>query len=474
MNKTEEHREAVIGENNTAQLNLLSILDKLDATYTTELQIKASLHGDVDFAVLSDRGFKKVNSITFLYSGEVTSIRNIPEGVVKLECDDQLLDKVEGLPSTLEEIDLSDNSLSKFDATNLPKLRILRISDNELTDIANLPEGLEILDCENNQLRRLNLAGTPGLKTLKVSNNPLLMLEHVPPSLVDLEMENNPFVEIDRSKPNDKPSKAKDKKYDYLESIHEYFRLKNEYETKLRKMKHTAYERGATKKESRLKARSVRAPCINCKRNVGTIFSHEDQKYTAICGDKTKPCDLHIQIFSGDYYRMDELLSMYAEDIQEDKQTIIIQKMDTLFEYVQKHTSAEQFKKTLEKYNETSSMYKKLLVKYNDTYNNDHHREEIDRKTEEMYRIRDDIRKLLDEYKESENREVLIAAVEMHVKDLMPAVQNLRLSKYDTVLVETTADEPHISTLVQRKVSAYKRDFIYGEEPKVMKFVMNK
>jgi hypothetical protein len=474
MNKTEEHRESVIGENNTAQLNLLSILDKLDATYTTELQIKTSLHGDVDFAVLSDRGFKKVDSIVFAYQGEVTSIRNIPEGVVNLVCDDQILDKIEDLPSTIEKIDLSNNSLSKFDATNLPKLRVLHLSDNELTEIINLPEGLEELECENNQIRRLDLAGTPGLKTLKCSNNPLLMLEHVPPSLVDLEMENNPFVEIDRSKPNEKKTKAKDKKYDYLESIHEYFRLKNQYEIKMRKMKHAAYERGATKKESRHKVRSVNPPCINCKRNVGTIFSNEDQKYSAICGDKTKPCDLHIQIFSGDYFRMDELLSMYADDIQADKQEIIVQKMDTLFEYVQKHTSAEQFKKTLEKYNGTSENYKSLLSDYNEAYNNDHHREQIDHKTEEMYKIRDDIRKLLDEYKDSGNREVLIAAVEMHVKDLMPAVQNLRLSKYDTMLVETTAEEPYVSTLIQRKVSAYKRDFIYGEEPKVMKFVMNK
>tara|TARA_B110000858_G_scaffold197260_1_gene258343 strand:+ start:315 stop:1739 length:1425 start_codon:yes stop_codon:yes gene_type:complete len=474
MNKTEQHREEVIGTNNTAQINLLSILDKLDATYTTDLHIKTSLHGDVDFAILSDRGFKKVNSIIFVYSGEVTSIRNIPEGIVKIVCDDQLLDNLDGLPSTLEEIDFSGNTLSKFDATNLPKLRILRISDNEITEIVNLPEGLEILDCENNQLRRLDLAGTPGLKTLKCSNNPLLMLEHVPPSLVDLEMENNPFVEIDRSKPNEKKSKSRDKKYDYLESIHEYFRLKNEYEIKLHKMKRAAYERGATKKESRMKAKSVTPPCINCKRNVGTVFGHEDQKYTAICGDKTKPCDLHIQIFSGDYFRMDDLLRMYAEDIQEDKQQIIVQKMDTLFEYVQKHTSADEFTKMLEKYNTTSGMYNSLLSKYDDIYNNEHHKEEIDRKTEEMYRIRDDIRKLLDEYKKSGNREVLIAAVEMHVKDLMPAVQNIRLSKYDTMLVETNAEEPYISTLVQRKVSAYKRDFIYGEEPKVMKFVMNK
>lgn len=477
MDKTEEHREQVIGENNTAQLNFMSLLDKLDTNYVTELNINTSLHGELDFSVLSDRGFKKVDSISFVYSGEVTSIRNIPEGVVKLECDDQLLADLDGLPSTLEEIDVSENSLSKFDASKLPKLRFLRISDNELTEITNLPTTLEILECENNQLRRLDLAGTPKLKTLKCSNNPLLMLEHVPASLVNLEMENNPFVEIDRSKPAEKGEKgerARDKKYDYLESIREYFRLKNDYEVKLRKLRRAAYERGATKKESRYKARSIKPVCINCKRNVGTVFDHKDQKYTAVCGDRTKPCELNIRIFIGDYFRMDELLKLYSDEIQDDKQKIIAQKMDTLFEYVSPTESARTFKDVLKQYTDTSATYKQTLADYETIYNNPQRKADLDRKMEEMYRIRDDIRKLLDEYKKSGNREVLIAAVEMHVKDLTPVIHNLRLTKYDSMLVETTAEEPYISTLVQREVSAYKRDFLYGQSPKVMNFVMNK
>jgi Leucine-rich repeat (LRR) protein len=333
---------------------------------------------------------------------------------------------------------------------------------------------LEILECENNQLRRLDLAGTPGLKTLKCSNNPLLMLEHVPSSLVDLEMENNPFVEIDRSKPNETTEKAKNKRFDYLESLREYFRLKNDYEVKLHKLRRSAYERGATKNESRHKARSVKAPCINCKRNVGTVFGHTDQKYTAVCGDTRSPCDLNIQLFVGDYFNMDELLKIHSEEIQIKKQQIIAQKMDTLFEYVSQAQSATKFKEVLEQYTQTSSMYKKTVSEYDKIYNNYERQTELDRKTEEIYRIRDDIRKILDEYRKSDNRELLIAAVEMHVKDLMPAVQNLRLMKYDTMFVETTADEPTISTLIQREVSAYKRDFIFGQASTVMKFVTNK
>jgi uncharacterized protein YozE (UPF0346 family) len=171
---------------------------------------------------------------------------------------------------------------------------------------------------------------------------------------------------------------------------------------------------------------------------------------------------------------MDELLKIHSEEIQIKKQQIIAQKMDTLFEYVSQAQSATKFKEVLEQYTQTSSMYKKTVSEYDKIYNNYERQTELDRKTEEIYRIRDDIRKILDEYRKSDNRELLIAAVEMHVKDLMPAVQNLRLMKYDTMFVETTADEPTISTLIQREVSAYKRDFIFGQASTVMKFVTNK
>ena len=41
--------------------------------------------------------------------------------------------------------------------------------------------------------------------------------------------------------------------------------------------------------------------CVNCNKNVGTIFDSKDRILIAKCGDKSNPCDLDIQIKVGRY-----------------------------------------------------------------------------------------------------------------------------------------------------------------------------
>lgn len=225
-NLIEKQRDQVISETNTAQSELLTILERLDTAHAQELRFEDAMHGDMDLAILRDRGFKHINSIVFAVPGEITHLRNIPMGIVHLECSEQLLTSLDALPASLEEIDLTGNSLTKFDARDVPKLKVLRISNNELTQLVHLPETLETLECDNNQLRRIDLSTTRALTSLHCSNNPLLILEHVPNTLNDLVMENNPFTEVDHSPVvHGSSSRDQDKKFNYLESIYDFFRL---------------------------------------------------------------------------------------------------------------------------------------------------------------------------------------------------------------------------------------------------------
>jgi len=473
MSKIEEIRSQVLSETDTAQQSLESFLDKLDSTNTTELRFDLPFHGDLDFSVLKDRGFKKVETVLFENEGEVTSIMNIPEGIRDLSVNNQLIISIDKLPDSIETLSVSDNHITKFDASMVPKLHTLNISNNELTELTNLPETLKILNCENNQLRRLNLAGTPKLQNLIASNNPILFLEHVPPSLVNFEMENNPFVEIDRSEPSRKGTKRQNTIFNYRESLNEYYRLKNVYETKSTKLKRAAYEKGISKKDSIKRARMVKPPCISCGRKVGTLFTHVNGNYRAICGDHlSNQCKLDIHIISGNFSRFDGLFTLYNEDIQDNKQTIIEQKMNTLFKYISEETSAKQFKEELEQYNSTSDMYKRLLDKYDEIYNNVERETQLSKYTQHMYRIREDIEKILDEYKKSGNREFLNTAMDMYVKDLVPKIQQMRLTKYDTIYVETISEDPPVTRLVTNEISTYSKDFFAGDESKVVRFVI--
>jgi len=267
---TSDLRDQIIEENN-GQTIFVGIINKLNSADVQEIRISEVLTGNIDFSILQDRGFKNVKSIFVEKEGQITNLLNIPETVDTIICDDQMLEKLDKIPVSLETLSINNNKITKFDCGTLPKLKVLKISNNELVDLQNLPETLETLECENNQLRELNLANCYKLQELICSNNPILVLQNVPSSISKLEMENNPFIQIEENDDEESVKKSK-KKLDYLESLNRYFKLKTDYETKFRKLKRQAYDKGSSKKDSKRRTQGVKAPCIHCKRNVNTHF----------------------------------------------------------------------------------------------------------------------------------------------------------------------------------------------------------
>lgn len=489
MSTVEQEQKEVLEQNNTGQSQLLAILDTLNPDHAIELRFDNPMNGELDFSVLRAKHFKKVSKIVFSVPGKVTSLRNIPDGIIGLACPNQLLTEFVDNANDLTELDLTGNHLTEFSGTQFPKLQVLRLSDNEIGRITHLPRSLEILECENNQLRQLDLTATTILKTLHCSNNPLLVIQNLPETLTDYVNENNPFVEADIREAEDDPEysdkngkKGKDKikkadsRIDYLESIHSYLKLKHDYETKLHSLRKTAYEKSVGQSKSNKKlakhVMNIHPPCVSCKRKVGSIFKIHKGRYTAVCGDKNKPCTLNIQIFNGDYFNLDNLLNIYSDEIRVVKEKIIVQKLDTLFNYVGENAVVEKFKSELQEYNGTYKMHQDTLKRYHELYSNPVRHAQIVKKTQEIYRIREDIDRMMGEYNKTNKPEILTEAMTMQIKELTPAIHNLRLLKYDTMMVETNAQDPPIATLVQREVAVNKQDFIFGEEPRVIKYTI--
>jgi Leucine-rich repeat (LRR) protein len=471
MSEIEDVTDAIEQYENDAQTYFEGLLNTLDPNETYELRLEIPLSGSLDFSLLKDKQFNRVDNIVFQQPGQVTELRNIPEGVVYIECANQSITEFDNGPASLEELYMPDNKMHKFSGKQYPKLRILNVSDNQLTHLDNLPATLKTLECSNNQIRKISLEKTQELVTLKASNNPLLILSHVPPSLVDMEMENNPFTEIEREDGTKKDKKKQEKKMEFMDGLREYFRLKDGYEKKLLKMKKNAFEKGGNKKEGRKFASTVKPACIHCKKKVGTLFYFQDDTYYAICGDKTKPCDLYIKIYRGSYFPLDEMMEIGEEEIEKKKEEIIRLKMDTLFKYVTSESTSRQFKKDLEEYNEESRLHKKTLEQYDRLYDNVERISQTSKKQEKVYEIMQDIKSILNEYHEKGSRELLNAAVDMQIKDLIPALKNLRWMKYDTMFMEDS-NETGVSSLVQREVSVHHKDYLVGREPSVLKFVV--
>jgi len=115
---------------------------------------------------------------------------------------------------------------------------------------------------------------------------------------------------------------------------------------------------------------SVKPQCVKCGRGVGTIFAKKNNRLTAICGDTKNPCRLDIQIFTGEYTPIQYLLYEMKDEIEDFKEAIIRQKLDTLFNYIDETESVERFKKEIEGFNELNHLYKELNDKNNELYHN--------------------------------------------------------------------------------------------------------
>ena len=94
MNTIEQKQNEVLEQNNTAQTQLLAILDALNPETADEIRFEQPLHGALDFAVLKERHFTEVEHIVFEVSGKVTSLQNIPDKITYIECPNQLINEL--------------------------------------------------------------------------------------------------------------------------------------------------------------------------------------------------------------------------------------------------------------------------------------------------------------------------------------------------------------------------------------------
>jgi hypothetical protein len=479
MNIISEQREQIITENNTAQSALLFLLDKLN-TQTDTIEINYKIHGDLDFKILTERGFNLVTKIV-ITEGSVTNVSNLPNGIIHFECNNNLLINLEEIPLSLEVLTIDYNYIDNINVSYLTKLRELNISHNKLTDLESLPLSLEILNCEFNSITRLDLDKLK-LKNLNISNNLISIIENLSENIVQFSYDNNPSIEFrNKNEHVDIPKNATqlidDVQLKYIEALHEYYKLKNTYMTKLRYTKHTLYKRETNQRQRRQAMARIKSPCIKCKRNVDTIFTSKNNRHIAVCGDTKDPCTLNIQLFNGsDNVSIFELLDDLKTTVDEIKQSTIQHKLDTLFNYISVEQSLQLYNTELEEFNTISAIYKEYIDMYNDLYNNPTTRALIDKKMTETYKRIEETRDILSQYdmsNASKNKELIQNVVDTQINHILPEMFNVRLLKYD--INEVIKDEYKLGVynyvLHQRDVNPIK-DFIYtGEPPRVIHFV---
>jgi hypothetical protein len=170
------------------------------------------------------------------------------------------------------------------------------------------------------------------------------------------------------------------------------------------------------------------------------------------------------------------MLYIFKNAVDDAKEKIVRQKLDTLFEYINDKVAAQRFKKELDNYTLESSVYSEISQSFNEKYYSKTKRDAVNEKMKAINVLIDEYNSIMNNYKLNiENRELLRDAVRLQIREITPEMENLRRLKNELnevdVVVNTIGNVYDInSTLVQRKVTLASIDITLEEPPRVGKF----
>jgi hypothetical protein len=268
-----------------------------------------------------------------------------------------------------------------------------------------------------------------------------LKIYDIPDTVVDIRLPEK-AIQLDEEKTRNKSKSIKETNEEdnvYAESLQKYFHIKEKYEDSLKKKK------------------NVLPKCYGCKRNVGMIFSGKNQKYTARCGDNTKPCDWKMVLHRGENYVFRDTLEEMRKTLEETKENIIRQKMDTLFDYIPEDKSAELFKKQLTLFKSNSEIVNKYQKLYVEMYFNVEKQELLQQKKKKIQEKRAEIQAKIDLGEMEE-----VVKLQMEIKGISEYIQR---ETYE--YMEIIAKKNDEFRLEQENVEYSKLEINSGEPVKV-------
>lgn len=472
-----EQRENIIADENTAQTRFNEIIENLTKPIK-KVVVTESLNGDIDLSEsLKELGAGVPDEISF-QKGNITNLYNIPEGILILNCPENLLISLENIPTSMQHLSINNNYIKDINISALSNLETLNLSHNQIEKIENLPEKLEDLKCSNNKISQLNLSNLSNLKTLHVSNNMITLIENMPEGVEDFQMENTPSIEfrnmmeggVNVSSPENEELKLKRK--DYKQALNEYFKMKSKYEKKLHELRRKAYDKSTNKKMAKEVVNKVVAPCINCKRLVGSIFSRTRDRYIVKCGDDKEPCKLDIQIFSGEHDTKYAAADLFKTDVSDLQIDIMRNRLNNIFDYIDDATSKEIYDSKLKDYNSESQLYNELLEDYKNTFENSDRKKDISEKKKELFTLIDNNKELLDEYKQTNNKEIIKEVVKINFEDVYRVARQIRNLEHEIMDMNFYEDEGKVfSKIFQYPVTLEKIETnVSGEPSSIIKF----
>lgn len=267
------------------------------------------------------------------------------------------------------------------------------------------------------------------------------------------------------------------------EVLNEYYKLKSKYEDNYhdKYIKPILRSEGKSKREKRLEYQKLPRPeCINCKRNVGSIFTinKDPQEYSrtfvAKCGDLDDPCPLNI-VF--DYTGRDELdkeILKHDNDIKEIKNKIISDKNNMMFGYIDQNKAVEIFNTDTTELKEITEAAG-FIMEINIQLNDNPVKKDLIKTNEDKFGIECllPFKSMIKDFSETGKTEILNKAVKFYVDEMAPLAKTITNLKYEVSYVdflekkdnEDPTEKGDLYFLVQKKNSIYSLEYtLYGND----------
>jgi hypothetical protein len=260
-----------------------------------------------------------------------------------------------------------------------------------------------------------------------------------------------------------------------IEAINEFYRLKDKYQTEYyEKYVKPIVRSDKSKREKRVEySKLPKHECINCKRNVGTLFSvdlnniEQLKHFKVKCGDVREPCPLDIEINYSSRQPINKEIREGLFQIEKIKLKIIKEKNNALFF---KKNVVEVFNKLTEDLKlETENCG--FAIELNILRNNNPEKAVLLRQTIDEFGkgFILPFKQMVREFDETNNELILNQAVTFYINEMIPKLKEIQSLKYDVNMVEFD-EANNIYRLIQLPNSLESNEF-FSSEDKVVKFV---
>ena len=266
------------------------------------------------------------------------------------------------------------------------------------------------------------------------------------------------------------------------EAINEFFKMKDKYETayKEKYINPLLKAKNSSKREKRVAfSKLPKAECINCKRNVGTVFaikrdtinSDFNRKYLAKCGDVNEPCPLNININYGECFTYEDEINKNERDINKLKTDIIKEKYNMMFGYINDENAIASFEQLSSELKDSTYLAGSVMEKHILVNDNPEKTELLKRSIDifgKEYILQ--FKHMMKEYNETGEELLVGEAVKFYVNEMMPRIKEIQELKYEINMVEYDL-EPLAFSLYQRKNSLQNLEYSFDKGNKVVSFV---